>query len=158
MPLQVKKVPLESLRQMQLRQSDLLEIAATSGADPSDVLEKSVQVSDWWYAAVDPEDGLVAVFGVAPSRLGGPLLGVGCPWMLATDAFQRHKHAVCRIARRFLPRMHERYPVLYQFVDVRHEAAVEWILWLGFEVIGVSAGRHGETLIQVSRTERRPHV
>lgn len=153
MALQLKTVALSELREMKLRESDILEIAATSGADPSDVLERSIEVSDWWSALVDPEDGLIAVFGVAPSRLGGPLPGIGCPWFLATAKFYNHKHGVCRLAKKLLGRMHETYPVLFQFVDVRHEAALEWVLWLGFEFAQVTAGRNGETLIQVIRTK-----
>lgn len=151
MALEVKQVPLYMLREMKLRESDLLEIEATSGAHPSDVIELSIGVSDWWFAAVDPVDGIVAVFGVAPSRLGGPLRGIGCPWLLASDAFPKHKHAVCRIARRAIKQMHKNYPVLFQLVDVRHESAVEWVFWLGFEVVHVTEGRNGETLIQVAK-------
>lgn len=153
MALELKTVALSELRKMKLRDSDILEIAATSGADPADVLAMSVEVSDWWSALVDPVDGLVAVFGVAPSRLGGPLPGIGCPWLLASDAFYKHKHAVCRLGLKLIARMHKTYPVLYQFIDVRHEAALEWVLWLGFEVVNVTDGRNGETLIQVARTK-----
>ncbi len=158
MALQLKTVSLSELRQMKLRHSDVLEIEATSGVDPADVLEMSIGVSDWWYALVDPVDGIVAVFGVAPSRLGGPLQGIGCPWLLASDAFYKHKHAVCRLAKKLLKRMHETYPVLFQLVDTRHEAAVEWVLWLGFEVVHVTEGRNGETLIQVVRRNGEHHV
>lgn len=152
MSLQLKTVSLSELRSMKLRDSDVLEIAATSGADPADVLELSVGVSDWWFALVDPEDGLVAVFGVAPSRLGGPLPGVGCPWMLASDAFYKHKHGVCRLARKLIKRMHSTYPILFQFVDARHVAAIEWVTWLGFTVVNVTSGRNGELLLQVVKT------
>lgn len=153
MALKMKTVSLSELRQMKLRDSDVLEIAATSGADPAVVLELSIGVSDWWYALVDPVDGPVAVFGVAPSRLGGPLPGIGCPWFLASDAFRKHKHAVCRRAIKLIARMHEQYPVLYQFVDTRHEAAIEWMLWLGFEAGQAVEGRNGETLIQFTKTK-----
>lgn len=158
MALEMKTVTLDELRQMKLRHSDVLEIEATSGVDPSEVLELSVGVSDWWSALVDPVDGIVAVFGVAPSRLGGSLQGIGCPWLLASDAFYKHKHAVCRLALRLVKRMHKTYPVLFQFVDARHEAALEWVLWLGFEPVHVTAGRNGETLIQVARRNGEQHV
>lgn len=155
MALVLKTVALSELRQMQLRASDIDEIAATSGLEPDVALTKAVEVSDWWYAVEAPGDGLIAVFGVAPSRLGGELKGVGCPWFLATDAFYKHKISASRLAKKWLTRMHQTYPVLFQFVDVRHSAALDWVAWLGFDVIHTQTyGRHGEQLIQV--VSRRP--
>lgn len=157
MGLQVGPVALSELAQVKLRESDILEIAATSGMVPTEALLRSTVVSDWWAAISDPEDGIVAVFGVAPSRIPGSSLPAGCPWLLATDAFYKHKHAMCRIARKSIADMHQQYPILFQFVDARHKAALEWVLWLGFDVVNtLTKGRNGETLVQVVR--RAAHV
>lgn len=157
MALTLKTVALSELRRMPLRQSDIDEIAATSGLTPEVALTKAVEVSDWWYAVEAPGDGLIAVFGVAPSRLGDALEGIGCPWFLATDAFYKHKISSSRLARKWLERMHQDYPVLFQFVDVRHKAALNWVEWLGFDVIHTQTyGTQGEQLIQV--VSRRPFV
>lgn len=150
MGLVLKSVAPDELRKLQLRQSDLDEIAATSGLDPEVALLKSTEVSDWWYAVEDPKDGIIAVFGVAPSRVDSPLPGIGCPWFLATDAFYNHKISASRLAKQCLRRMHQTYPVLYQFVDARHKAALDWVCWLGFDVVQtVTQGTGGETLVHV---------
>lgn len=155
MALVLTKVPEAALRAVKLRDSDYREIEATSSLDPREALLVSTKVSDWWWAVCDEEDeSIVAVFGVAPDRLGGSLPGIGCPWFLATDALYSHKNAISRLAIHWLDEMHKTYPVLHQFVDARHKAAIRWVLKLGFDVVQTTTqGRNGELLVHVAHTK-----
>lgn len=139
------------LVQMQLRESDILEMKATSGLAPKEGLLKAVEVSDWWRAIKDEKGQVLAVFGV--SQIPGVLSGTGSPWFLATDAAMQYRIHFFRLARKWLDRMQEEYPVLVNFVDARHKEALDWVAWLGFEFVQTtSTGLNGETLIQIIRT------
>lgn len=147
-----EQVDASVLIEMALRQSDIIEMQATSGLGPKEGLMRSISVSDWWRAAINEEGKIVAVFGVAPVDLGLP--GVGSPWFLATDEAEEHPQHVYRQAKRWVEMMQEQYPVLVNFVDVRHKSALQWVSWLGFEFVqDQTPGKNGETLIQIIRTK-----
>lgn len=150
--VEYRLVALSELQKVKLRASDILECKATSGVPEDQILEVSIGVSKWWWAAV--VDGVVAaVFGVAEMPSEGNLEGIGVPWFLATDEANKHPFHIFRQAKRWLDMMNDEYPVLVQFVDARHKEALQWVTWLGFEVIQTTTpGRNGETLIQMIRT------
>ena len=157
MALRLEKVSPAVLRQVVLRQSDLMEIAATNPADANEVLVRSTAVSLDWWAVLDPEEAVVAVFGVAPCRVGSVLPGIVCPWMLATDRLYKHKTEASRLAKRWLDGLLKEYQLLYQLVDARHAAALRWLMKLGFDVITTTTqGLNGEVLLLMTR--RRDHV
>lgn len=149
--VEFKQVGLNELLQVNLRASDLLELQATCGLSQQEALEASVDASIWWSAAV--LDGqIIAAFGVA--EMPGELAGIGIPWFLATEEANKHHVHVFRAAKRFLDKMHEHFPVLVQRIDARHKKALQWVGWLGFNVIHTTCeGLTGELLIQVARTK-----
>lgn len=140
---------------MKLRDSDILEIAATSGLSPDEAIRRSIEVSSEWKAAISDTGEVLAVFGVAPVYIGLP--GIGSPWFLATDAAEKHNVAIFRKAREWLEEVNNKYPVLVNFVDVRHKAALQWVTWLGFDLIqDQTQGLNGEVLIQIIKTKGDP--
>jgi hypothetical protein len=74
----------------------------------------------------------MAVWGVNPASLIGTQATV---WMLGTDALKAHPIAVCKAARRFVERMHARYPVLECVTDLRYHTGCAWVEWMGFREV-----------------------
>lgn len=114
-----------------LRQADLDEIAAVSGRPPQQALEASVAMStsSW---AVEIDDELACLMGVTPVSILG---GIGCPWLLGSDAVARHAGAFIKQTLIYIPLMLEAYPHLFNFVDARNTKAIRWLKRAGFNVM-----------------------
>lgn len=85
-----------------------------------------------WTGMVMPDARPVLMFGVAPS--GSPLSGIGSPWLLATPELRRHAIRFLKCCDQYLARMLDIFPVLVDYVDVRHRRAIAWLKWLGFRL------------------------
>lgn len=126
-PAQVGHVALVAPR---VRQADRDELWASSHETPFDALATGVQIStSAWTGFVGDEP--VCMFGVAPASLLG---AVGVPWMIGTDAVERHQMAFLRRCRPCVDRMRSLYDVLVNYVDDRNVVAQRWLRWLGFHV------------------------
>jgi len=112
-----------------LRRADLQEIQAATGETALGALERGLQDSDPSYVIIDAEGTPLALFGVVPD-IGDK----GIVWLLGSDAIEEHAISFARGSRPWLDRLHERYPVLWSFVDVRNELHLRWLTWCGFEV------------------------
>ncbi|WP_109798679.1 hypothetical protein [Novosphingobium meiothermophilum] len=133
-----------------LRQADIDEIQASVGGEPAEAVRQSVACSTRCWVGLDRTGLPVVLFGVAPSVIAG----VGQPWLVATDASGRERVAFARLSRPYAEEMLEVYPVLTNFVDVRNEAALDWLVWAGFRFIDADP-RHGpekRPFIQFSRS------
>ncbi|RJT42009.1 DUF2833 domain-containing protein [Mesorhizobium waimense] len=111
-----------------MRQADRDEVSAASGRSPADALIFSLRKSSHaWTALIDgvPE----VMFGVGDINV---LAGVGAPWLLGTDAVDRHYVAFLRRSVGFRDQLLRRYSTLRNFVDVRNRASIRWLRWLGF--------------------------
>lgn len=111
-----------------MRQADRDEVFAASGRSPADALIFSLRKSSHaWTAMIDgvPE----VMFGVGDLNV---LAGVGAPWLLGTDAVERHYVAFLRCSVGFRDQLLQRYSTLRNFVDVRNRASIRWLRWLGF--------------------------
>lgn len=132
-----------------LRPSDVLELQATTGESPEQALKRSAEVSTWWRAAVNQAGQVVAAFGVAPYPSDLP--GVGSPWFLASEEIYQHPMQLLRHSKRWVELMQQQYPLLVNYVDVRHHQALKWVSWLGFTFMSTTQGVNGETLLQIIR-------
>jgi hypothetical protein len=136
-----------------LRPADLVELRATSELGPLESLVGSVVASELaWIVLHDTRP--VCAFGVAPT----PLVGAGNVWMLGTPG-------LIRIARSFLKRgwdylraMHDRFPLLWNYIDARNGQSAAWLEWLGFRLTEAhpNHGREGRLFFTFARYE--PHV
>ncbi|MHB0785575.1 phage protein Gp13 family protein [Bradyrhizobium sp. 5.13L] len=111
-----------------MRKADRDEIAAASGKSPAEALAFSLRKSSQaWTAIIDgrPE----VMFGVADLNI---LAGVGAPWLLGTDAIDRHFRQFLRRSVSWRDQLLRRYPVLRNFVDDRNVVSIRWLRWLGF--------------------------
>lgn len=114
-----------------LRPHDVAEIGAASGLTPEAGLRRSFAFSTHVWAARQDGGDVVAVWGVGPLSLTA---GKGCPWLLASPAFDRLGWQIVGLSRPLLARMQAAYPRLENHVDARNRRAVRWLGWLGFVV------------------------
>ena len=111
-----------------IRQADRDEIAALTLKKPEEALRMAVESSSIsWAGFVGSK--IVCLFGVGPY-----LEGVGMPWLIGTDALELNSKSFLRQCVGFIKQMHEAYPVLENYVDVRNEASIRWLKWLGFTI------------------------
>lgn len=133
-----------------MRQEDRDEIAASSTMTPLEALQAGVEVSDETWIVVDRDWTPIAVFGVAPSGFSG----VGVVWMLGTDGIAREWVAIVRQARGFVDKLHDYYPTLTNLIDARNDAAMDWVMRAGFDIIDArpAYGPEKRLFFQFSKT------
>lgn len=112
-----------------LRQSDLIELEA--GGQSRSAVVFSFAQSNYCRAMLAPDGNPFVIWGVGgvPERKD-----LGCVWMLATEAFEKHAFSFLRVARKELAAMFRLYPVLANRVYSKHESALKWVRALGFRV------------------------
>ena len=111
-----------------LREADLAEIAASSGSDPLKTLKAGVAASVPPVSIVDEDDLVIAMGGAVP------LYHTGIVWMLASDGIYAHKFEFLRQSKAWVEMLQDRYPVLWNCVDVRNKLHTRWLAWCGFEL------------------------
>jgi hypothetical protein len=115
-----------------MRAADREEIAAMSGRSPAGALVYSLRRSSCaWTVMVDGRPEIM--FGVGDINI---LTRAGSPWLLGTDAVERHYVAFLRGSVGCRDQLFTRYASLVNFVDVRNAASVRWLRWLGFSLSG----------------------
>lgn len=138
-----------------LRRGDVDEIAASSGRRPFMALMNAVAVSDpemCWTALIDgsPE----VMWGVSPLE-GAP--GFGVVWMLASDEMYRIKKTLFKESIQFVRLMNTKYPTIFNWVDNRNTASMQWLSDLGFRVMDFNP-RHGVQRKPFLLFARKPDV
>lgn len=63
-----------------------------------------------------------------------PGAGIGIPWLISTEAIERHPRAFLRICKPLVAQMLDRHQTLINYVDTRNTAAIRWLEWLGFSM------------------------
>ena len=115
-----------------VREADRDELRAAWCMTPLDCMFHGLEYSvKAWTGLIDGEP--VCMFGCVPASTLG---NVGRPWMVGTNSLDTHPLVFLRRCKRSgcLREMRERFDVLTNFVDVRNTRAIEWLIWLGFEV------------------------
>ncbi|MCV6545692.1 MAG: hypothetical protein OIF56_00140 [Cohaesibacter sp.] len=113
-----------------MRQADRDEVMAGSGHLPLEALLFSLNQSDQaWTGRVD---GVPAVmFGVGTINL---LYRIGAPWLLGTEAVERHSLVFLRHSMLWKSHLLSLYDELHNVVDDRNDVSKRWLVWLGFEL------------------------
>ncbi|BCS53306.1 hypothetical protein GSbR_21680 [Geobacter sp. SVR] len=57
------------------------------------------------------------------------------PWFLSTGEVSAFSKTFLKGSREVILRFHEKYDVLSNTVDSRHEVAIRWLKWLGFTIL-----------------------
>lgn len=113
-----------------LRPEDADELRAATGSEPLPVLIEGLEESVECCALVLGGE-LAAIWGVVPAV---PHWGIGVGWLLTTPVVERRPVAFWRACLRLLPDLLDRWPVLINAIDARHEKALRWARRLGFVV------------------------
>lgn len=116
-----------------LRPAEIDELMAATGEDPLTVLVAAVRDSTESHA-VYFNDELACIWGVMPCDAGQTGVRVGTAWLLTSDLVERYAKAFWRLCLGLVPPLLERWDVLFNFIDARHEKAVRWAKRLGFRV------------------------
>jgi hypothetical protein len=114
-----------------IRDSDRAEVYASHGIlDMEQCLLDSIAIShESWCWVIDGEP--VAAFGVAP---GSYLTRQGIPWLLATDALERHTYSFVKNSKIIVDYWLTKWDVLSNYVDARNEHSIKWLKSLGFTI------------------------
>ncbi len=134
-----------------LRQCDRQELEAVHGPglDFQDCLRTAVLASEECYVLVTPDGEPVALFGLAPVSLLG---GLGCPWLLGTDAFMDYPRDIVVLGKRMVRKWSERYDQLFNYVDARNLRSIAWLQHIGFLVFEAQPyGLNGEPFRRFER-------
>lgn len=120
-----------------MRMADKREIWAQSLSRPHNSLEycRASSVKSWCGLA-DGEP--VVVFGVAPYSMMG---GIGSPWLLGTDAIEKHAVKFLRDCRFYVSEMMQGFDILRNYVDARNTTSIQWLKWMGFDILDIE--HHG---------------
>ena len=112
-----------------VRRCDIDEIKASCGLTPKEVLEAA-----FYYQgnkmALRINNEIVCVFGVTDL-----LDSRGIPWMIATNKVYKYKFSFLRACRKIIPVLFSEYHYLENYIDARNEESIEWLQWLGFEIL-----------------------
>jgi hypothetical protein len=118
-----------------LRDADRQELEAASGPDVLGQLQEAVRFSRGRLGRMafvaELEGEAIALFGFVPA---GALSEAAHPWLVGTDTLNRVPGMLTRLSRSYCSAVLGEYPVLVNYVDVRHEASVRWLSRLGFEL------------------------
>jgi len=113
-----------------MRECDKNEVWASSHQEPLTALVESLKLST--YAQTATLDGVpCAMYGVGAKNV---LDDWGAPWMLATDDLRLWGKQFLMRSIRVIREMLQFHPILFNFVDARNAASIQWLIWLGFDV------------------------
>lgn len=113
-----------------LRLEDVAEIMAASGHTPLQALLDGVLEGTETWTIIGNQGEVLGMFGVNHMPEAGP--GQACIWMLAADGLPTIRTEFFRQTWAFLDYFHEKYPVLWNYIDERQEGHIKWLRRLGF--------------------------
>jgi len=114
-----------------LRQADLDEIKANCGLDPKDALMVGFECSSQCYTGVYNNNPFI-IFGATPTTEG-----VGACWALGSDDLLKARREFLRQSEYWIDKLHEEYPLLFNYVDARNTVHIRWLKWLNFKFINL---------------------
>ena len=113
-----------------MRKADRDEVWASSKVGPHTALFKAMKVTaSPRTVLVDRE--VVCMFGVSSTTI---LSDVGSPWLLGTDKMVSHPLVFLKRSRDYFQGIRKEYKHLENYVDVRNEISMRWLMWLGFKM------------------------
>lgn len=115
-----------------LREPDRREIQAATGRSSLAVLRGGIAVSDPSYAIVSGLRQVAAIFGAVPDE---HCADSGRIWLLGSDILSRHRFTLVRLSGPWMQQLHQRYRVLWNYVDTRNELHIRWIRLCGFQFL-----------------------
>lgn len=114
-----------------MRKEEVDEIWASNNWLPKEALEYGFINSELCYTITFKGEP-VAMFGLVSNP---DIKEYASIWMLGTDRIKEMKITFLKKSKSILDMLLEYYPMLYNFVDVRHETSVEWLKWCGANIM-----------------------
>jgi hypothetical protein len=128
-PAQIEHVPAIASN---MREADREELRSAWCMTPLDCMFHGLRYSEkTWTGLIDGVP--VCMFGCVPASILG---NVGRPWMVGTNSLDKYPLVFLRRCKRegCLAEMLERFDRLENYVDVRNKRAIQWLMWLGFDI------------------------
>lgn len=113
-----------------LREADAREVMASGGFTPLDALVESFKLSEETNSIIH-NDEVIGMFGCGSCEHTGG----GVPWMLASDKITDISRQFLRESRKWIEKVQDEYPLLYNYVSAENEIAITWLSFLGFKFI-----------------------
>lgn len=111
-----------------MRVADAEEVFAATGRGRLSALRFSLARSDFAYT-IEFDGQPETMFGCGTSNIAA---NIGAPWLLGSDALEKHYRHFLRGSRFWIEQMTSQYSVLRNIVDDRNEVSKRWLEWLGF--------------------------
>lgn len=89
-----------------------------------------------WSGEVDGK--IACVWGLIPPSV---LSEQAYLWLLTTDLIEEHKFLFTRYSQRVVEMMLQAYPTIVGHIDQKEARAVQWLKWLGAEIIAREDGQ-----------------
>lgn len=113
-----------------LRPEDLAEVQAVGHATAEEALETGFNLSDLCLTVLYKNE-VAAMFGVVSDF---NQVGDGARvWMLGSPVIARFPKTFAQLSYLFIQTLLKQYPVMYNFVDMRHDRSMNWLAWCGAE-------------------------
>lgn len=129
-----------------LREQDKIEIMAASGETPEVVLPRAFLGSKGTVVTMETLDGSPVLIGGA--RPYAP--NVGTIWMVGTPLLKLYAFRYAREAHRYIAKLHEQYPVLWNTVWADNDLHIKWLTFMRFSFLRRVQLR-GHTFIEFAR-------
>lgn len=113
-----------------LRQSDIDEIWASHHHKPENALRISLETSEICLTITIAEEP-IAMFGIISNFILDESAGI---WLLASDELDKVYREFAKECKRFIAMMHQRYPILENYVDTRNKTSIRWLKWCGAKI------------------------
>lgn len=125
-------VPFDALSlRLHIRPADGAEIMAW-GYTPEDGLATSIALADEVWA-VEEAGSVIALFGCREVDEGA-----GHPWLLISSRATKYRKALLVMARKFIARWNQRWPLLVTWSWIAHAGHHSWLRHLGFTPINIT--------------------
>lgn len=112
-----------------LHPSDEREVKAF-GLPVDCAIKISIEFADQVWVALSP-DGPVCMWGITKAKT---LLGAASAWLLTTKLIDKYSRAFLRQVRPHIKEIVDETGYLENFIDSRHERALKFFEWLGFQI------------------------
>lgn len=109
-----------------MRQEDVLEVAASHGHTPTQALTASILASDFSLCCVMGDEP-VCIFGAVEA--GEDAASV---WLLGSEGLHKYPRTLTAEARRLLPSWARTYGALFNYVSEDSKTTLLWLKRLGF--------------------------
>lgn len=116
---------------LNMRASDVQEIWCSGKVRPLFALKVSFSISPN-AKTIMIDDEPAGIFGI--SRLS-VLSGKGVPWLLGTPQLESISYKFVKRSKIMMGEMAKQYSYLENYVDARNTASIQWLRWLGFDIM-----------------------